>query len=235
MKVANCLIVILSVLCITGCKFDGSLRYEKYDLDASKSKKVSFNYASWSYVDAEIPPFEWIKISQNDGIVYIKLKGRTPRKYNFESPYYSSSHCENMEWGAIESETGDYISGRTIGVTPTATELAAILAATNNLGENLSRAIAKKQSILESDDEYKWHYVLSVSEEVNRLYKERIEQCMPMFKSIIPLEGCCTMLIHIGNTSIYKHSDYEGWYMFPIKERNAYWNPQFPPEKKSYF
>lgn len=235
MKLINYLIILLFLLCLAGCKFDGSLRYEQYNLDASKAKKVSFD-TPWSYVDAEIPPLEWVKICQNDGLVYVKIKGKLPRKYNFESPHYSI-YCKDMEWGGLEPETGDYISGILVGVSPTTVDLFTILKVTNNFGPELSNAIAKQHMVLESNDENKWRDVLKTHMEINHFYEVRAKQYMPMLKNIIPFEGYCTMFIHIGNTQtqLYKHSNYNGWYAFPVKENNLYRNPKFPQEKKSYF
>lgn len=72
MKTTNCLIILLSALCLTGCKFDGSLRYEIWRLDASQATKVSFDMP-WSTLDETVPLIEWVKVVPNEA-VYIKLK-----------------------------------------------------------------------------------------------------------------------------------------------------------------
>lgn len=42
MKTVHYSILLLLTFCLAGCKFDGSLRYEQYSLDASKASKVKY-------------------------------------------------------------------------------------------------------------------------------------------------------------------------------------------------
>lgn len=74
MKTVHYSILLLLTFCLAGCKFDGSLRYEQYSLDASKASKVSFDIP-WSRIDEKVPLIEWVKIVPDESSLYIKLKG----------------------------------------------------------------------------------------------------------------------------------------------------------------
>ena len=236
MKTTNCLIILLSALCLAGCKFDGSLRYEIWRLDASQATKVSFDMP-WSTLDETVPLIEWVKVVPNEA-VYIKLKNHSPRKYsycNYDIPYVFDS------WEGYDTETREYISGISFGITWSTQDIRTIM---NVTGYNDEDTIKYNYLRNKKDDTYdarrQLQELLELSELDARINKTAMKM-LPMLNNLLPrypyasnVDGYFaaayqTMLIHISTDS-----KYNGWYMFPIKEKKTYWNPQFPPAKKSY-
>lgn len=245
MKSTNYLIILLSLLCLAGCKFDGSLRYEQYDLDASKANKVSFDIP-WTRLDEEVPLIEWIKIVPDESSVYIKLQGNMPRKYYSED--------ETGSWSGYEKSTNDRIYGVNFGVTWTSYDIERLMRVTGYSDDDIDEAkkrlfvaqYTNDNNTLNSyyrEPEYNLE-TLNAEMELNQIIREKAKKLLPMLNNILTYyqygsepnsekyftTECQTMLIRIDTDS-----EYDGWYFFPIKEHNIYWNPQFPPEKKSYF
>ena len=86
MKTTNCLIILLSALCLAGCKFDGSLISEKYIFDSSNAMRISINNDSYSLISDDSPKIESVIINyaQNREIenVVIKLQGKLSKRYD---------------------------------------------------------------------------------------------------------------------------------------------------------
>ena len=261
MKVINYLIILLSLLCHAGCKFDGSLRYEQYDLDASKANKVSFDIP-WARIEEKVPLIEWVKIVPDESSLYIKLKGNMPRKYTY-SEYFDNSDKKKWDsWSGYESATNDRISGVSFGITWTSYDVEELMSLTDYSDDDIDKAqkrlfdaraaqYANGNNTSFSLNSYDYYRepeynleTLNAEMELKQIIKEKAKNMLPMLNNILTYyqygsepnnekyftTEYPTMLIHIDTDS-----EYDGWYLFPIKEHNTYWNPQFPPEKKSYF
>lgn len=246
MKTVHYSILLLLTFCLAGCKFDGSLRYEQYSLDASKASKVSFDIP-WSRIDEKVPLIEWVKIVPDESSLYIKLKGNMPRKYAYSE--YSDNSGKKMRdfWSGNESATKDRISGVSFGITWTNYDIEELMRVTGYSDDDIDKAQRRlfiaRAAQYTNGTEYNLE-TLNAEIELNRIISEKAKKMLPMLTSILTYyqygsephsekyftTKYPTMLIHIDTDS-----EYDGWYFFPIKEHNTYWNPQFPPEKKSYF
>ena len=253
MKSTNYLIILLSLLCHAGCKFDGSLRYEQYDLDASKASKVSFD-TPWARIEEKVPLIEWVKIVPDESSLYIKLKGNMPRKYTY-SEYFDNSDKKMWDsWSGYEPSTNDRISGVSFGQSWTSYDIEKLMTATDYSDDDIDKAKKRLFAAQYPNGRNTWNpyqrgpeysiETINAQNDLNKIMREKAEKMFPMLDNILTYyqygnspkidtfftTEYPTMLIHIDTDS-----EYDGWYLFPIKEHNTYWNPQFPPEKKSYF
>lgn len=254
MKTPNCLIVLLSVLCLAGCKFDGSLRYEQYDLDASKASKVSFDIP-WARIDEKVPLIEWVKIVPNESSLYLKLKGKVPRKYAYAAYFDSSDKKIGDSWSGFESATNERISGVSFGLCWTSIDVASLMTVIGYSDDDVDEARQRLDKAkyphgrdplnpYQSGQKGNMMEIINANSNLRKVIEVKAEKMLPLLDSILNYHQsgnatrsetsftteCKTMLIHIDTDS-----EYDGWYFYPIKEHNTYRNPQFPPEKKSYF
>lgn len=111
MKTTNCLIILLSALCLAGCKFDGSLISEKYTFDSSNAMRISINNDSYSLISDDSPKIESVIINyaQNREIenVVIKLQGKLSKRYDasiLQWPYssYNVGHYFCGQWKTLK-------------------------------------------------------------------------------------------------------------------------------------
>lgn len=254
MKSTNYLIILLSLLCLTDCKFDGSLRYTQYDLDASKASKVSFDIP-WARIEEKVPLIEWVKIVPYESSLYIKLKGKMPRKYTY-SEYFDNLDKKGWDsWSGYEPSTNERISGVSFGVTWGSYSIVDLMIATDYSDDDIDKAKKRLFTAQHRRNTCNRHQrgqeytreslnVINAQSDLNIIMQKKAEKMFHMLDNILTYyqygnspkrddvftTEYPTMLIHIDTDS-----EYDGWYLFPIKEQNTYWNPRFPPKKKSYF
>lgn len=108
MKSTNYLIILLSLLCLVGCKFDGSLMSEKYEFDSSNAMRISVNGYSYSLMSDDSPKIESVIInyagnSEIDNVI-IKLQGKSGKRY--DASILDRSHK------GYAPNIGNYLSGQ---------------------------------------------------------------------------------------------------------------------------